>query len=151
LLGVFAGLLLRNGAVSDQKKVLILLGAGLAGVGLGFLWGTQFPVIKKIWTSSYVLVAGGYACLFLAVFYQLIEIWHLRRWCTPFLWIGMNPITIYLVFHLVRFSDIAKLVVGGPVRVALGRWGELATAVVVVGMVLGLVRLLYVRKVFLRL
>jgi predicted acyltransferase len=151
LLGVFAGFWLRMPGVADQKKVLLLAGAGVAGVALGFLWGMQFPVIKKIWTSSYVLVAGGYACLFLAAFYQMIEIWQWRSWCTPFVWIGMNPITIYLAFHLFKFSDYAALVVGGPLKRGLGSWGAVLEALVVVGMSLGLVRFLYQRKIFLRL
>ncbi|MDB6017620.1 MAG: hypothetical protein JWR19_2109 [Pedosphaera sp.] len=151
LLGVFAGLLLRNGTVPDQKKVAYLLGAGVAAVALGFLWGLQFPVIKKIWTSSYVLVAGGYSCLFLGAFYQMIEIWQWRKWSTPFVWIGMNPITIYLVFHLVPFNTVAERIVGGPVQTVLGVWGELLLALVVVAMMFALVRLLYQRKLFLRL
>ena len=61
LLGVLAGLLLQRADYDDRKKVLWLAVLGTAGVLLGFLWGQQFPVIKKIWTSSYVLVAGGYS------------------------------------------------------------------------------------------
>ena len=151
LLGVFAGFLLKNGKIPDQTKVLYLIGAGLAGVALGFLWGLEFPVIKKIWTSSYVLVAAGYACLFLAAFYQMVEIWQWRNWCTPFVWIGMNPITIYLAFHLINFGDYAKLVVGGPVQEMFGTWGDMVMALAVVGLSLGLVRFLYQRKLFLRL
>jgi predicted acyltransferase len=151
LLGVCAGLLLKTGAVDPQKKVFCLLVAGLAGVIVGFLWGLQFPVIKKIWTSSYVLVAGGYACIFLGLFYQIIEIWEWRRWCTPFLWIGMNAITIYMFFHLLDFPKLAKLVVGGPVQQALGSWGEMGVAIAVMAMTLTLVRFLYQRKIFLRL
>ncbi|HZR18223.1 MAG TPA: DUF5009 domain-containing protein [Verrucomicrobiae bacterium] len=151
LLGVFAGLLLRNGKISDQKKVAYLVIAGAGGVVVGFLWGLEFPVIKKIWTSSYVLVAAGYACLFLAAFYQMIEIWQWRKWCTPFVWIGMNPITIYLSFHLISFGHYANLVVGGPVRGAFGQWGDMVTALATVALSFGLVRFLYQRKLFLRL
>lgn len=151
LLGVFAGLLLRNQAVPDQKKVLYLIGAGVAGIVVGFTWGLQFPVIKKIWTSSYVLVAGGYACLFLAAFYQMIELWGWRRWCLPFVWIGMNPITIYLAFHLLKFSDLAERVVGGPVQLSFGAWGDMGMAIAVVALTLLVVRFLYNRKIFLRL
>ena len=61
------GLLLR-GPSAPWKKVVILLLAGSLGVAVGMAWGgmfpelaflkpLQFPVIKKIWTSSYVLVA----------------------------------------------------------------------------------------------
>ncbi len=151
LLGVFAGLLLRNTGVPDQRKVLILAGAGIASVGLGFLWGQQFPVIKKIWSSSYVLVAGGYASLFLAAFYQIVEVWGWRKWCVPFVWIGMNPITIYLVFNLVQFDEFAERLIGGPVKLALGSWGPLAINFLVVAMMFAFVRFLYKRQIFLRL
>ena len=118
---------------------------------LGFLWGLQFPVIKKIWTSSYVLVAGGYACLILGIFYELIEIRGWRAWSRPFVWIGMNPITLYLIFNLVPFEDFAKRIVGGPIQEALGTAGDLVIALAVVGMVLALARFLYRRQIFLRL
>ena len=143
--------LLKNPNISDQKKVTYLAAAGVAGVALGFLWGLEFPVIKKLWTSSYVLVAAGYASLFLAAFYQIIEIWGWRKWCIPFVWIGMNPITIYLAFHLINFGDYAKLVVGGPVTAAFGAWGNMLMAIAVVALSFGLVRFLYQRKLFLRL
>lgn len=151
LLGVFAGLLLKSGTVSDQRKVLYLLAAGIGGVVAGFLWGLQFPVIKKIWTSSYVLIAGGYSCLLLAAFYQMVEIWQWRKWCIPFLWIGMNPITIYLASNLLPIEDLASLIVGGPVKAALGPWGDFVLALTGVAMMLAFVRFLYQRKIFLRL
>ena len=63
LLGVFAGLLLRNEQVSHAQKVKWLAIAGVSGLALGYLWGLQFPIIKKIWTSSYVWSpADGVAC-----------------------------------------------------------------------------------------
>jgi predicted acyltransferase len=148
---VLAGILLTTESVSAQKKAWLLFVAGAAGVALGFLWGFQFPIIKRIWTSSYALVAGGYSCLLLGAFYQVVEIWQWRTWCRPFVWIGMNPITIYLAFNLLHFDEIANRLVGGPVQKTLGVWGELLHALVVVGIMLALVRFLYQRKVFLRL
>lgn len=151
LLGVFVGLLLRNSPAGDQTKVYYLLGAGVAGVVVGYLWGVQFPVIKKIWTSSYVLVAAGYSCLMLAAFYQMIEIWNWRKWCTPFVWIGTNAITIYMIFHLLNVRKLVELVVGGPIAAGLGGWSEFVIAVVGVAGMLALARFLYERKIFLRL
>src|ERR1041384_7735589 len=124
LLGAFAGLLLKNKTMPEQKKVAWLLAGGVAGVVAGFLWGLQFPVIKKIWTSSYVLVAGGYSCIFLAVYHQIVGIWKYQKWAMPFVWIGMNAITIYLAFHLINFGHYAELLVGGPVHERLGSFGD---------------------------
>ena len=151
LLGLFAGLLVKSTKISDQKKVVYLLGAGLAAVAVGWTWNLSFPVIKKIWTSSYVLVAGGYSCLLLAAFYQVVEIWNIRKWTLPFIWIGMNPITIYLVFHIVSFGRISEMLVGGPVKQSAGPFGELLVAALAVGLMLAFVRFLYNRKIFLRL
>ncbi len=151
LLGLFAGLLLKQGTVSDQKKVFYLLAAGVAGVIAGFVWGLQFPVIKKIWTSSYVLIAGGYSCIFLAAFYQMVEIWQWRKWCVPFVWIGMNPITIYLAAGMLPVEHLAELVVGGPVKAAAGAWGNFVVGFTAMAIMFAFVRFLYQRKIFLRL
>jgi predicted acyltransferase len=151
LLGVFAGTLLKNASVSDGKKVLWLTGAGITLAALGWLWNEQFPVIKKIWTSSYVLVAGGYSCLLLAAFFLVVDVWKFQKWAQPFIWIGVNPITIYMAHNLVDFNAIARRFVGGDVNQLLGRYGQLAIAAVVVAMTFGLCYFLYRRKIFLRL
>lgn len=151
LLGVFAGLWLRSPSGNDQSKVRGLAVAGVCAIALGCLWGTQFPIIKKIWSSSYVLVAGGFSALFLALFYYLIEIKRWRKWCIPFVWIGMNSITIYMVFHIMKVEDLAKFLVGGPIKAGLGNYGELLLRLVVTGMMFAFVRFLYQRKIFLRL
>lgn len=155
LLGVFAGLWLRHAAREDRKKVLGLAAAGVVLVGLGWLWSLQFPVIKKLWTSSYVLVAGGYSALLLAAFYQVVDVWQWRRWCAPFFWIGMNPITVYLAANFANFHELAERVVGGGVQHGLNAihpgLGELGVAVVEIAIALALVRFLYRRQIFLRL
>ncbi len=67
LLGVFAGMLLRDIRLKPQQKSLWLIGAGTVLVLAGHLWALQFPIIKAIWTSSFVLVAGGYSAILLGV------------------------------------------------------------------------------------
>lgn len=155
LLGVFAGLLLQTQSVPDQRKVIYLLAGGVGAVVAGFLWGLQFPVIKKIWTSSYVLVAGGYSALLLAAFYQIVEIWNWRKWCQPFVWIGMNPITIYMANNIIGFPRLAARLAGGDVKnfldahIAPGA-GDLFISAVALALAVWLVHFLYRRKIFLR-
>lgn len=150
LLGVFAGLLLQNTAVPDRKKVGYLVAGGLACLAVGWLWHLNFPVIKKIWSSSFVLVAGGYSCLLLAAFYQVIDVWKFQKWAMPFVWIGVNPITIYFGGRFIDFEALAKLFVGGPVGTACGRYGELLLAVTTLFFGFWFLRFLYQRKIFLR-
>jgi predicted acyltransferase len=158
LLGVFAGLLLRSQSVDDRGKVICLVGAGVAAVCLGWLWNLQFPVIKKIWTSSYVLVAGGYSALLLGGFYLVVDVWKYQKWCQPFVWIGMNSITIYLTKNALggTFNRLAARFVGGDIRaffdahVTKGA-GDGIITMVGLGIAFVIVYFLYRRKIFLRL
>jgi predicted acyltransferase len=113
LMGALAGLLLRNTTFSEQRKALTMIGSGIVLVLLGHLWGLQFPIIKAIWTSSFVLVSGGWSLMLLGVFYLIVDVWGYRAW-TPFLvWIGANAITLYFFNNLVGFERIAVKLVGG--------------------------------------
>jgi predicted acyltransferase len=155
LLGVFAGLWLRRSDRNARQKCTGLAVAGVAAVVVGSLWGLQFPVVKKIWTSSFVLVAGGWSLLLMAAFYYVIDIRGWNRWCQAFVWIGMNPITLYVASGLVNFRGIGQRVVGGDVKTffegALGKGGgELIGAAMAVTLVLLVARFLYKRQIFLR-
>jgi predicted acyltransferase len=156
LLGVLAGVLLRRSDLGEGKKIRWLVVAGLAALALGFLWGTQFPLVKKIWTSSFVLVAGGWSALLLAAFYYTIDVRGWRGWCPAFVWIGMNPITLYVVKgNLIRFPATAQRFVGGSVKAFFDAHltagaGDVVIAAVSIGLVILLARFLYERKIFLR-
>jgi len=159
LLGIFAGLFLRNKSVPDTEKVLWLVGAGAVGVALGFVWGWQFPVIKKIWTSSYVLVAGGYSAMLLGAFYWIVDVKKWQAWGQPFLWIGMNPITLYLASNFMGgggFQKLAARLGGGSVKLLLNEhvakgFGDLTVCLIGVLLFIWFARFLYQRKIFLRL
>jgi predicted acyltransferase len=151
LIGVFAGVLLRDSRLGPWRKVASLAAAGIAMAALGWAWDPTFPVIKKLWTSSFVLVACGYSCLLLAAFYLVIDVLGWRGWAAPFVWIGMNPITIYMLDNLGLFDTIARRLVGGDLQRHLGTYGPLAQAVVGLLLVFAVARFLYRRKIFLRL
>ena len=157
LLGVFAGMLLQNQTVNDRRKTVFLLSFGVASVALGWLWGSQFPVIKKIWTSSYVLVAGGFSAILLGVFYHIVDVWKWQKWCQPFVWMGMNSITLYLTANVIgEFTGPAQRLAGGDVKaffdvhVAEGS-GELMISIIGLLLAFWFARFLYQRKIFLRL
>jgi predicted acyltransferase len=150
LLGFFAGLFIKSPAVPARKKGLYLMGAGLVLLAAGCAWGLQFPIIKRIWTSSYVLAAGGYSCLLLGVFYQVIDVWKFRAWTAPFLWIGSNALAVYMARNLVDFSRITDRFVGAGHWAPEGGLAALASAAVTLGWVVLLAGFLYRRKVFIR-
>lgn len=155
LLGVFAGLLLRRTDLRDAQKLAWLAGGGVAALVAGHLWGLQFPVIKKLWTSSFVLVAGGWSLLLLAAFYYLVDVRQWRGWCRPFVWIGMNAITLYVAANIIRPRTLAQRLAGGDVKTffdsLLGpSGGNLVIAIVGLLLIVWLARFLYRRQIFLR-
>jgi len=156
LLGVFAGLFLKSSRIDERKKVAWLLTVGAAGVIAGFAWSGQFPVVKKIWTSSFVLVAGGYSVILLGIFYWVIDVLKLQSWCQPFVWIGMNPITLYLTENIVGFRRVASRFLGGNVKAFFDSaitpgFGDLMLSLGEIGLAILLAWWLYRRKIFLRL
>ncbi len=157
LLGVFAGLLLRNRAVSDQRRLAMLVIAGVAMVVVGLLWGMQFPVVKKIWTSSFVLVAGGWSMLLLAAIHWLIDLRGWKGWTSP-LRVDRHEaaITVYLIENMVPLHNIASRFLGGPVKDLLsnGIAGGLGDLVIISGqfaLILLIAWYLHRKQIFMRL
>lgn len=155
LFGILAGRLLKNADVSPNRKTVWLLILGFGGIALGLLWSLQFPLIKRIWTSSFVLVASGLSAWMLAVFYYIVDVKQWRRWCQPFVWIGCNALVVYIGSRLIPFGYIATFVAGGDVaeffnnRVAEGS-GAVLIAIVTLLMILLCARFFYKRGIFIR-
>jgi predicted acyltransferase len=150
LLGVFTGEWLKRGPAEVWKKAAALILGGTALAFLGWAWHGQFPIIKKLWTSSFVLVTGGYSMVLLGFFYILVDGLRWRAAFTPFIWIGMNPITLYMADHFIKFDVISWTLLGGPFSSAFGNWEPLVLALGSLGLCLLLAWFLYSRKVFLK-
>ncbi len=156
LFGIMAGWVLTATGWDERRKVVWLLGAGTLGVALGLLWGLQFPIIKRIWTSSFCLVASGVSAMFLGTFYLVVDVWRWQRWAVPFLWIGANALTAYLLVNVVNFEELAERFAGGDLAAFLDAHfapGAGGLIIALAGLLLPilLLRFLYQRRVFLRL
>ncbi len=155
LFGVLAGLLLKDDRLTPTQRSLWLIGGGIVMIGAGYLWAAQFPIIKAIWTSSFVLVVSGYSAILLGVMHQVIDVWGWKAWATIFVWIGANAITLYFINNIVGFEPFALRFVGGDVSPLLDRVLTPGTGLFVahlLGLVLAvaLAGYLYRRKIFLR-
>ncbi|NOY36291.1 MAG: DUF5009 domain-containing protein [Chlorobi bacterium] len=93
--GVLAGKLLLS-EKTPRQKVRALAIAGLIGIIAGYALNPLTPIIKRIATSSFVIVSGGWALLVLAASYWLIDMKKSRKWVIFFAVVGMNPLFIYL-------------------------------------------------------
>ncbi len=98
LLGLRAGDLLRS-VRAPRGKILWLCIAGVIGLAAGWLLGALgiCPVVKRIWTPSWVLFSGGWCLLILAFFYTLIDVRGWRAWAFPLVVLGMNSIAAYMM------------------------------------------------------
>ncbi len=148
LLGALAGHWLRSGRPGAQK-VLGLAAAGAACLLLGWAWGFWFPIIKNLWTSSFVLFAGGWSLLLLALFYGIIDVLRWRAWAFFFVVIGANAITIYLLPQAIDFARVGHFFLGGVERHA-GAFAPVVAAMGVVAAEWLLLLYLYRRRLFLR-
>jgi len=101
ILGLIAGGWLKSNRAHRDKLIRFGL-AGLGGIAAGLtlhLLGVC-PIVKRIWTPSWVLFSGGWCFLILAAFYALIEVKKLHGWFFPLMVIGMNSIAAYCMAHL---------------------------------------------------
>jgi len=112
MLGVMAGHWLRT-TYSQKRKLLGLTVAGVVSLAVGLLWSLAFPIVKNIWSSSFVLFAGGWSLLLLALFYWIIDIRGYRKWAFVFTVIGANSITIYLARHFFNFREVGLIFTHG--------------------------------------
>lgn len=100
ILGLMAGEYLR-GNTSPKAKAQRLFLAGVVCLVAGWILGqTLCPIVKRIWTPSWVIFSGGWTFIMLGCFYTLIDLQGYRKWAFPFVVVGMNSIAIYVMVHL---------------------------------------------------
>lgn len=163
LLGTLAGDWLRTNKRPTAKTAgMLAAGAGLTALGLAF--HPYFPINKKLWTSSFVLVTAGAALLLLAGFYWFIDGRGWKKWASPFIVFGTNAIAAYVgSILMVKLLAPVKVSSGGE-KTALLVWayqrlfvpwagnlnGSLAYAVCYVLLWLALMLPFYRKRIFIK-
>jgi predicted acyltransferase len=100
LMGVLAGLWLRSKR-SVPIRTAGLAAACVASLAIGYLWSLAFPLNKNLWTSSFVLVAGGYSLALLTFAFWAVEQMNWRKgWTYVWLVFGSNAIAAYMFSEL---------------------------------------------------
>ncbi len=84
-------------AAAKKRVCLTLLLAALAALALGLAVSPWFPLIKRIWTPSFAIYAGGWSALMLLAFYWSIEVMGWKRWAFPLVVVGSNSIAAYVL------------------------------------------------------
>ena len=113
MLGTFAGEIVRSTRFSGARKALhlVLMAAGLFVAGLVML--RFVPLSKKLWSPSFMLLVGSGSTAVFALFYYLADVRMWRGWTTFFTVIGLNSITVYMLFHIFDFYGASRFFLGG--------------------------------------
>jgi len=162
LLGAFAGEWLKSGRTQTEKTLGLFI-AGAVGLVIGGMWGWVFPINKALWTSSYVLFTAGFAAQTLAMCYWLIDVKRYQRWTMPFVVFGTNAIAAFFLSSAgARTLNLIKV---GPDDLSLKTFiyrnfyeswatpinASLAFAVTYVLFWLGIMTILYKKRIFIKL
>ncbi|NLJ39225.1 MAG: hypothetical protein GX432_10740 [Candidatus Atribacteria bacterium] len=90
-----------------------MLIAGIISILAAVLLNPVIPIIKKMWTPTFVLVTVGIGLVLLSFFYWVIDVKNCRKWAFPFQFIGLNSITIYLGQKIIHFGVIRDFFFAG--------------------------------------
>jgi len=123
----------------------------VAGAALG--WMGICPVVKRIWTPSWVLFSGGWCMIFMAGFYGLCDVRGWKRWVFPLVVVGMNSIAAYCITHLFEDFIVQNLFthLGKNIFKVFGdAYEPLAQGALVLLIMWGMLFWMYRRRIFLR-
>lgn len=161
LFGAITGAWLRSPR-SGPEKSAGMFAIGSFGLLAGLLWDLVFPINKNLWTSSYVVFTAGFALVVLACCHWLVDVQGRRRWALPFVIFGVNPIAAYVLSSLAARAMAWKP--ADPTKVSLKTWiwerafaplsspswASLGFALAYVLVWLGLMAVLYRKRVFIK-
>jgi predicted acyltransferase len=147
-----------------MKKSCTLFVAANACLVLGIIMNIWFPINKPLWTSSYVVFMAGMALHVLALCMWLIDVKGVQRWAKPFIVFGSNAIAVFALSSMVARILVMIQVYSGGQRVSLkfylyetvfASWagplnGSLGFAVGTVLFWLGLMAVLYRKRIFIK-
>ncbi len=149
ILGSIVGDVLRMDK-DGNKKTLILLSGGAIAIAIGLLWGIHFPINKKLWSSSFIMLTGGLGTLSMALFYWIIDVKGFQKWTFFFKVIGMNSLTIYFITSFLSFRYTSSKLFGGLYAPLPEQWHEVFEAFGAIIVVWAILYYMYRKKIFIK-
>jgi predicted acyltransferase len=154
VLGLLAGGVLRSERPGVRKVAwLVITGVICLGLGYGAGWLGICPVVKRIWTPSWVLFSGGWCFLLLAAWYASLDLSGWKGWAFPLVVIGANSIAAYCMSWLIKpfISENLQRHMGEDVFKFLGPdYEQLMDGAAVLLVIWLILFWMYRRKIFLR-
>jgi len=147
LFGVLTGHWLRSNRNAIEKTLWLFI-MGNLGIFFGTIWDAWLPINKNLWTSSFAVLTAGFALVFLGFCYYFIDFKGYRRWVQPFVILGMNSLTVYVIAWIVTIF-MADYIIRffswfGPV------YGSLSYVIVLILLIYLIAWILYKKRMFIR-
>lgn len=160
IFGMLVGALLMS--VKDgYRRASWLFFVGVVSVLIGVAWGWLFPLNKNLWSSSFVMYAGGWSCLTLGICVMLVDVCGYERWTKIGVVFGANPIVAYALSGMLisvfyagygEFAGLSTLFMNAAVGAGVpAKLASLIYALLYVGVLYVPVRILWGRRIFVRL
>lgn len=149
LIGILAGYWIQKDN-SPLIKVKGLIFGGTILIFCSMVLSLWIPVIKNLWSGSFVLLTAGISSVLLGVFYWIIDVKGYSRWAFFFIVIGLNPITVYFLARIIDFRAIVTFFLL-PLIPYLGKFESFIMACGITLMHWLFVYWLYKRKIFIKL
>lgn len=92
--GYYTGLFIQE---RRPKTLSTLIRIGCALIVVAIFWNYDFPINKKLWTSTFVMLTIGLDLLILTLLLYIIDIKDQTRWTGFFTTFGKNPLFLYLL------------------------------------------------------
>lgn len=124
MLGMFTGEWVRKKNLSGGSKTLWMVAAAAVLLILGLVWSRWFPLNKKLWSSSFVLVVGAYSLAMFALFYWIIDVKGWKKWAFPLIVVGMNSIAIFMIPRIIDFKHATDFFLEGLCSIMPPLWGK---------------------------
>lgn len=150
VLGARAGDILGAQSLKPNKKLTTLVLTGIITLAIGLVWSIHFPINKRLWTSSFILLTSGLSFLTLALFYWLIDIKGYRKWAFFFKVIGMNSLTIYFAYRFIDFNNTSNKLFGGLLSPFDEKWHDALISIGALGLIWLFLYLLYRNRLFIK-
>jgi len=148
--GVICGYILMK-EWPPRKKLSTLFIAGAVALLIGYLLSIYIPIIKRLCTSSFIFVSGGWSVVGLAISYWLIDLKRFTKLGWFFAVVGMNPLFIYLFSHSGGKDMLRELINPVTERIFLNPATLHVVHVVVLAFMLWLIcYFLYRKRIFIR-
>lgn len=114
--GWIAGKFLKESRLPPVRLCTAMAGAGLLLFCTARMLDGTYPIIKSMWTGTFVLTAAGISLTFLSLFHLAVDVWNEGKWAQwafPLRVIGINALAAYLIHSLLNVHELNRRIFSG--------------------------------------